>query len=47
MTSPSATQDRYPCQNEPIWSSSEKAIAAQPSTLPWGGRTSCVDLFFG
>jgi Photoprotection regulator fluorescence recovery protein len=27
MTSPSATQDRYPYQNEPIWSSSEKAIA--------------------
>jgi hypothetical protein len=27
MTSPSATQDRYPYQNEPIWSRSEKAIA--------------------
>ena len=27
MTSPSATQDRYPHQNEPIWSRSEKAIA--------------------
>ena len=27
MTSPSATQDRYPYQNEPIWSKSEKAIA--------------------
>src|SRR2546425_11993957 len=27
MTSPSATQDSYPCQNEPIWSRSEKAIA--------------------
>ena len=26
MTSPSATQDRYPYQNEPIWSRSEKAI---------------------
>ncbi len=27
MTSPSATQDHYPYQNEPIWSRSEKAIA--------------------
>jgi hypothetical protein len=27
MTSPSATQDSYPDQNEPIWSRSEKAIA--------------------
>jgi|SRR5579859_6182108 len=27
MTSPSATQDRYPNQNEPIWSRSEKTIA--------------------
>jgi len=27
MTSPSATQDRYPHLNEPIWSRSEKAIA--------------------
>jgi len=27
MTSPSATQNRYPYQNEPIWSRSEKAIA--------------------
>jgi hypothetical protein len=27
MTSPSATQDSYPYQNEPIWSSSEKVIA--------------------
>ena len=27
MTTPSATQDRYPYQNEPIWSSSEKAVA--------------------
>jgi hypothetical protein len=27
MTSPPATQDRYPYQNEPIWSRSEKAIA--------------------
>jgi len=27
MTSPSATQDRYPHQNEPIWSRSEKTIA--------------------
>jgi hypothetical protein len=27
MTSPSATQDSYPHQNEPIWSRSEKVIA--------------------
>jgi len=27
MTSPSATPDRHPYQNEPIWSRSEKAIA--------------------
>ncbi len=27
MTSPSATPERYPYQNEPIWSKSEKAIA--------------------
>jgi hypothetical protein len=27
MTNPSATPDRYPYQNEPIWSRSEKAIA--------------------
>src|SRR6266481_7125620 len=27
MTSPSATQDRYPYQNEPTWSKSDKAIA--------------------
>ena len=27
MTSPSATQDSYPYQNEPIWSKSEKALA--------------------
>ena len=27
MTSPTATQDRYPYQNEPIWSKSEKTIA--------------------
>ena len=27
MTSPFATQDSYPYQNEPIWSRSEKAIA--------------------
>ena len=27
MTSPSATQDSYPYQNEPVWSRSEKAIA--------------------
>src|SRR4029077_2664075 len=27
MTSPSATPDRYPYQNEPIWSRSEKVIA--------------------
>jgi hypothetical protein len=27
MTSPSATPNRYPYQNEPIWSRSEKALA--------------------
>jgi Photoprotection regulator fluorescence recovery protein len=27
MTSPSAIQDSYPYQNEPIWSRSEKTIA--------------------
>src|SRR6202795_4550412 len=27
MTSPSATQDRYPYQNEPIWSRLEKTVA--------------------
>ena len=27
MTSPSATPERYPYQNEPMWSTSEKAIA--------------------
>ena len=27
MTSPSATHDSYPYQNEPIWSRSEKAVA--------------------
>lgn len=27
MSSPSATPDRYPYQNEPIWSKSEKVIA--------------------
>ena len=27
MSSPSATRDRYPYQNEPIWSRPEKAIA--------------------
>ena len=27
MTSPSATQNTYPYQNEPTWSKSEKAIA--------------------
>ena len=27
MSSPSATPDRYPYQNEPIWSKSEKIIA--------------------
>jgi Photoprotection regulator fluorescence recovery protein len=27
MTSPSATQDSYPYQNEPIWSRSEKLVA--------------------
>ena len=29
MTNPSAIQDSYPYQNEPIWSRSEKAIARQ------------------
>src|SRR6266404_683946 len=29
MTSPSATQDSYPYQNEPIWSRSEKVIARE------------------
>ena len=29
MTGPSATQDSYPYQNEPIWSRSEKIIARQ------------------
>jgi hypothetical protein len=28
MTSPSATQDSYPYQNEPIWSRSEKTVAS-------------------
>ena len=27
MTSPSATQDSYPYQNQPIWSRSEKTVA--------------------
>jgi hypothetical protein len=27
MTSPSVTPNRYPYQNEPIWSRSEKALA--------------------
>ena len=27
MNSPSATPNRYPCPNEPIWSRSEKTIA--------------------
>ena len=27
MTSPSAAQDRYPYQNKPIWSRSEKIVA--------------------
>ena len=27
MTSPSATQDNYPYQNEPIWSRPEKTVA--------------------
>ena len=27
MSSPSATQDRYPYQNEPMWSRSEKIVA--------------------
>ncbi len=37
MTSPSATQDSYPYQNEPIWSRSEKAVArtAFDAALKW------------
>jgi hypothetical protein len=27
MTNPSATRDRYPYQNEPIWSRSERTVA--------------------
>ena len=29
MTSPSASQNRYPYHNEPTWSKSEKAIARE------------------
>ena len=29
MTSPSAAQDRYPYQNKPIWSRSEKIVARE------------------
>jgi Photoprotection regulator fluorescence recovery protein len=37
MSSPSATQHRYPDQNEPTWSKSEKAIArtAFDAALGW------------
>jgi hypothetical protein len=37
MTSPSATQDSYPDQNEPIWSGSEKTVtrAAFDAALKW------------
>jgi hypothetical protein len=40
MNISSATRDRFPYQNEPTWSKSEKAIAAQLSTLLWVGSFS-------
>jgi hypothetical protein len=43
MTSPSATQDRYPYQNEPIWSRSEKIIARKAFDAALG-RDVRVDL---
>ncbi len=36
MTSPSGTQDRYPNQNEPIWSRSEKTIARKAFDVALG-----------
>ena len=36
MTSPSATQDSFPYQNEPIWSRSEKALARKASDAALG-----------
>jgi hypothetical protein len=36
MTRPSATQDSYPYQNEPIWSRAEKAIARTAFDAPLG-----------
>ena len=36
MTSPSAIQDRYPYQNEPIWSRSEKALARKAFDVALG-----------
>ena len=36
MTSPSGTQDRYPHQNEPIWSRSEKTIARKAFDVALG-----------
>jgi hypothetical protein len=36
MTSPSAIQDRYPCQNEPTWSRSEKALARKAFDVALG-----------
>ncbi len=36
MSSPSATQNMYPYQNEPIWSRSEKVIARTAFDAPLG-----------
>ena len=36
MTSPSATPNRYPYQNEPAWSRSEKALARKASDAALG-----------
>jgi hypothetical protein len=36
MNSPSATQQRYPHQNEPIWSRSEKTIARKAFDVALG-----------
>jgi len=36
MTSPSAIQDSYPYQNEPIWSKSEKTIARKAFDVALG-----------